>query len=171
MTTLPEITAQYLSSGMIEATIDGKTHTLVPSSTSFLARLLRAWEDEGNTIAPYTHIPTELELQEERNRRLEAGFPFDFGDERGVHTIGTTPSDMEGWDEVSKYTEALRAQGQGTTVINVVTNTGPASVAASEWPLVLIAAGEFRQPIWAAYFALLYQSPIPADFTSDIHWP
>ena len=171
MTTLPEITAQYLSSGMIEATVDGKTHVLPPASTSFLARLLQAWVREGNTIRPYTYSPSAIELQAERDRRLAEGFPYDFGDARGVHTIGTTSEDMAGWDEVSKYAEALRSEGLGATTINVVTNTGPAAVAASEWAGVLIAAAEFRQPIWASYFWLSTQSPIPADFTSDTYWP
>ena len=34
----------------------------------------------------------------ERARRLATGFDYDFGDERGIHHIGTTPEDKRGWD-------------------------------------------------------------------------
>lgn len=108
----------------------------------------------------------------ERERRLAAGFDYDFGDGRGVHTIGTTPADMFGWDAVSKLASAAIALGQPNTPIAIVTNTGPATVTALEWQQILVsAATEFQQPIWAASFALQAMSPIPADYASDARWP
>jgi hypothetical protein len=41
-------------------------------------------------------------IRQERDARLERGFIYDFGLGRGPHLIGTTPSDMRGWDEVTK---------------------------------------------------------------------
>ncbi len=45
---------------------------------------------------------TSDDVISERDRRLSLGFEYDFGNERGVHHIATTPEDMKGWDEVSK---------------------------------------------------------------------
>jgi hypothetical protein len=35
---------------------------------------------------------------------------------------------------------------------------------------VLVAAAQFRQPLWAASFVLQAMSPIPADYANDKYW-
>jgi hypothetical protein len=106
----------------------------------------------------------------ERQRRLAAGFNYDFADARGVHTIGTTEADMAGWDEVSKAASALVALGLPDQAISIVTDTGPCSVTAIEWQSVLVGAMQFRQPIFAASFVLQYSDPIPQDYADDVNW-
>ena len=113
---------------------------------------------------------TEMDVVIERERRLAAGFTYDFGDARGVHEVGTTDADMRGWEEVTQLANALLASGDTTTEIDIVTNTGPAKVTAPEWHQVLLAAAAFRQPIWAASFALQATETIPSDYTNDTHW-
>ena len=107
----------------------------------------------------------------ERVRRLALGFNYNFGDARGVHRIGTTESDMKGWDEVTTLANALIANGYVTQAISIVTDTGPCEVTPLEWQAVLLAAAQFRQPIWAASFAVQAMTPIPADYTDDQYWP
>jgi hypothetical protein len=106
----------------------------------------------------------------ERVRRLALGFDFAFGDDRGTHHVGTSPSDMIGWDEVSKLAGALVALGDNSTKITIVTDTGPAEVTALEWQAILVAAAQFRQPIWAASFALQAMNPIPRDYAAHGYW-
>lgn len=106
----------------------------------------------------------------ERERRLGAGFAYDFGDTRGVHRIATSEQDMRGWDDVTKAANAMLALGDTTSTIGIVTETGPAQVTATEWQHILIAAASFRQPIWTASFALQAMDPIPTDVTGDQHW-
>lgn len=115
--------------------------------------------------------PTRDAVIFERNRRLALGFDYDFGDARGVHTFATTLEDMAGWDEVSKVAQALLSLGDTATTMQIVTETGPASVTAAEWQQVLLAAAAFRQPIWGASFILQSMDPIPADYASDARWP
>lgn len=122
------------------------------------------------TLRP-TPPPTIDDVIRERSRRLALGFDYDFGDERGVHRIGTTPKDMEGWDEVTKFATALLNAGNTTATIDILTNTGPTQVTAAEWNDILIAAGEFRQPIWHASFVLQQMDPIPEDYADDSYWP
>ena len=114
--------------------------------------------------------PGSYHVQRERERRLAAGFDYNFGDARGVHRIGTTPADLAGWDEVSKLASAMIAIGETGADINIVTDTGACAVTAMEWQGVLIAAAGFRQPIWGASFALQAMSPIPADYADDSRW-
>jgi hypothetical protein len=114
--------------------------------------------------------PTTSEVITERQRRLATGFDYDFADERGVHTIGTTEADMAGWDEVSKAASALVALGLPDQEIDIVTDTGPCSVTAIEWQSVLVGAMQFRQPIFAASFVLQYSEPIPQDYADDVNW-
>lgn len=114
--------------------------------------------------------PTANDVIAERRRRLALGFEYDFGDARGVHKIGTTDSDMEGWAEVTSYANALIASGDTTTTISIATNTGAADVTASEWQQVLVASAAFRQPIWHASFVLQAMDPIPADYADDKWW-
>lgn len=146
---------------------DGRGIPVDPANADYQALLA-----SGVEILPFEPPPpTSVDVQAERARRLGLGFDYDFGDARGVHRIGTTPADMEGWDEVSKLAAALIATGNGSTQIAIVTDTGPANVTALEWQGVLVAAAQFRQPIWAGSFALQAMTPIPADFaTNDQYW-
>jgi hypothetical protein len=107
----------------------------------------------------------------ERARRLALGFDYDFGDERGVHHIGATEADLQGWDEVSKAAQAAINLGAPDTKFEIVTDTGPATLTAMEWQMILAAAGQHRQPIWAASFALQALKEIPANFKEDKYWP
>lgn len=130
-----------------------------------------AYLAEGGVIDPYVPPnPTVAEVVTERERRLALGFDYDFADARGVHHIATSPSDMVGWDDVTKASQAMIALGLGASTVDIVTDTGPCQVTALEWQQVLIAATQARQPIWAASFALQAMTPIPADFTDDRHW-
>jgi hypothetical protein len=113
---------------------------------------------------------TPQDVWAERDRRLALGFDYDFGDERGVHHIGTTKADLEGWDEVTELASAAIALGQPSAQVAIATNTGACIVTAMEWQSILIAAGQARQPIWAASFALQAMDPIPADFENDAYW-
>ena len=107
----------------------------------------------------------------ERERRLALGFTYDFGDARGVHRIATTDQDMKGWDEVTKVANAMLALDDTASVIDIVTETGPTTVTALDWQHVLVAAGVFRQPIWAASFTLQAMNPLPDDVTASQYWP
>lgn len=110
------------------------------------------------------------ELNEERDRRLGLGFDYDFGDSRGVHRINTTPGDMIGWDEVTKFAQALINSGQGGFLISIATGTGIVQLTANEWQAILIGAALFRQPIWGASFMIEQLNPIPHDFRDDAYW-
>lgn len=131
----------------------------------------------GMAAAPIALVPpagpvvTVSDVLAERSRRLGLGFLYEFGDERGVHQIGTTPEDMAGWDEVTQFAQAMMALGDNTSTITVVTDTGLCSVTAEEWMAVLVAAGAHRQPIWQASFVLQQMSPIPVDYAADSRWP
>ncbi|WP_296101486.1 hypothetical protein [uncultured Agrobacterium sp.] len=111
-------------------------------------------------------------LTDEVNRRLSLGFDFDFGDERGVHHFGTTPGDMTRWmQEVTPLAQAAMNIGEPDRLVGIKTNTGLVEVKASEWWLVLDAAAAWRQPLYAAYFALKAASEIPADYAvNESYW-
>lgn len=116
--------------------------------------------------------PTVDEVAAERQRRLADGFDYDFEDSRGVHRIGTTDVDIRLWlDEVTPISQAFINAGQPDGVIGILTDTGPINVSATEWQDILMAAGEWRQPIYQASFALQAMSPIPADYADDKYWP
>ncbi|MFG1429163.1 DUF4376 domain-containing protein [Roseixanthobacter glucoisosaccharinicivorans] len=119
----------------------------------------------------YHSGPTVYDVIAERDRRLALGFSYDFGDSRGVHRIGTTPEDQQGWSEVTTLAQALLASGDAATPISIITDTGPATVTAQEWMAVLLAAGDHRQPIWSASFLLQGLDPIPANYADDGYWP
>lgn len=129
-------------------------------------------ESSPPLITPMLPIdpPTIDDVWREKERRLALGFDYDFGDERGVHHIGTTPSDMAGWDEVTKFAQALINAGTPKGNILILTDTGPAEVTAAEWQQMLLAAAAFRQPLWLRSFEITAMDPIPADYTSDEHW-
>ena len=145
----------------------------LPGLTSFYEEMAAINEVKAtaNIIATGPVVVTPDMVGEERTRRLAMGFPYDFGAPRGVHHIGTTDSDMKGWDEVTKIAQAAINKGDGSRQIGILTNTGPAMVTADEWQDVLLAAGEFRQPIFAASFTLQAMSPIPLDYTDNAYWP
>jgi hypothetical protein len=113
--------------------------------------------------------PRQLILME-RDRRLALGFDYDFGDERGVHRIATTPEDMVGWNDVTTLANALKGLEDTTTTIQILTETGLVEINCIEWFQICIAAAEFRQPIWKSSFILEATDPIPEDFTDDTYW-
>lgn len=117
-------------------------------------------------------VPTPDLLTLELERRLSLGFDFDFGDARGVHHFGTTPKDMERWiQEVTPLAQSAMNRGEPNREIGIKTETGPAAVKASEWWAVLDAAADWRQPLYAAYFALKARPAIPADYaTNPAYW-
>lgn len=133
-----------------------------PDPSTFITAGMKAAQARSTAIAA---------IVAERERRLAAGFDYDFGGARGVHRIATAPQDMRGWDEVTKVANAMLALGDQTSMIGIVTETGPAAVTAIEWQHVLVATGAFRQPIWAASFMLQGMETIPADVTDDRYWP
>lgn len=129
-------------------------------------RVLQVWTVERRSIEEQRNA-----VIRERARRLAAGFDYDFGDARGVHRIGTTPEDMVGWDEVTKLSNALLLAGDTTTQFTILTDTGLVQVTAAEWNAILIAAAQFRQPIWLGSFSLQAMDPVPADYaTNDAYW-
>lgn len=124
---------------------------------------------DGGKVVVTRQVSVDMIIAE-RARRLALGFDYDFEDVRGVHRIGTTKADLDGWNEVSSYAGALIASGDTSTTIGIVTDTGPCAVTAPEWRAIEIAAAVFRQPIWAKSFVLMASNPIPADYTNDQHW-
>lgn len=128
-----------------------------------LTDVLKAYELPGPLALP-------ADVHAERDRRLAGGFDYDFDDERGVHRINTTLGDMVGWDEVTKFAQALINAGEGGQSISIATGTGLAQLTANEWQGVLIAAATFRQPIWGASFVLEAMPVIPLDFRDDAYW-
>lgn len=116
----------------------------------------------------YAPLVDVAAIARERERRLGLGFDYDFADARGVHRIGTTKADLEGWSEVSTYAGALLDSGDTTTTIAIVTDTGACLVTAAEWRAIEIAAAAFRQPIWARSFALM--QTLPANYQDDAQW-
>lgn len=116
---------------------------------------------------------SENDVSAELDRRLSYGFDFNFGDERGIHHFGTTQKDMERWSqEVTPLAQAATSKGDADRQINIKTETGPVAITASEWWDILDAAGEWRQPIYQAYFLLKAMDPIPQDYASNPdYWP
>ena len=128
-------------------------------------------EPEPEPTPEEIHAQKLKAIQNERDRRLALGFDYDFGDQRGVHRIGTTDSDMRGWDEVTKMAQTALNLQQPDAEINIKTDTGRETVTALEWQMILFAAGQHRQPIFNAAFDLREADPIPADVTDDALWP
>lgn len=129
--------------------------------------VFETFERPPTPVAP----PNASNVESERDRRLALGFDYDFGDARGVHRIGTTPDDLNGWNEVSTLAGALARTGDMTATITILTDTGLCAVTALEWANIEIAAGAFRQPIWTGSFVLSAMDPVPTDYaTNDSYW-
>lgn len=168
------------ASGLVQNVIewDGNTEHWAPPSgltayQSDLASVGYTRQGDGTFLPPPpppAPPPTAASVIIERQRRLSLGFDYDFEDGRGVHHIGTSNQDMQGWDEVSKASQAAIALGFPSTPLTIVTETGSVTVTALEWQQILLAASQARQPIWAASFALQAMTPIPDDYTSDTYW-
>lgn len=133
---------------------------------------------EGGIAPNVEAIPSEVlrarsveRVVAERARRMALGFFYDFGDARGVVRIGTDAADLAGWSEVTTLSNALIALGQGSAEIEIYPDAVPVTVTALEWQSILVASGQFRQPIWLASFVLQSMDPIPADVTNDAYWP
>lgn len=129
----------------------------------------KIWDFE---IESYGKVPCGVaDVETERDRRLAlASFTYDFGDDRGIHVIGTDEKDMKAWmDEVMPIAQARLALGDATP-INIVTNTGPVSVTPTEWMDIVNTGGAGRQAIWQYYFALIAMDPIPSDYQDDQYW-
>ncbi len=136
--------------------------------------IFRKYDGQGTLISEVDipdPPPTEDDVIAERERRLALGFVYNFGDARGVHHIGTTKADLDGWDEVAKGTQAAINLGAPSTTVDIVTDTGPVTVTALEFQMIMAAATAVRQPIWAASFALQAMTPIPGDYADDARWP
>ncbi|WP_299307801.1 hypothetical protein [uncultured Croceicoccus sp.] len=128
-------------------------------------------DEERAQMAEQARANFEAALIAERERRLAAGFDYDFGDTRGTHRIGTAEADMHAWSrDVTPYAQALAGTGDDTTRIAIVTDTGPAAVTGREWLEVLKAAAAVRQPIYHRYFELLAGDPA-IDVSADENWP
>lgn len=115
--------------------------------------------------------PNIWDVAAERERRLQLGFNHDFKDERGVARMATTPKGMEGWDEVTKWSNSAIALGRPDDQLDILPETGPIKVTALEWQEVLQTATIVRQPLWAASFMLQHMDPIPEDYADDKWWP
>lgn len=141
--------------------VGGDYTELVPASAS----------DIWDGVAWVSPSPVQDAVESERDRRLAlASFTYDFGDDRGVHVIGTDEKDMKAWmDEVVPIAQARLALGDAAP-INIVTNTGPVSVTPTEWMDIVNTGGAGRQAIWQYYFALIAMDPIPADYQDDQYW-
>lgn len=124
-------------------------------------------------IAPPLLVATVDMLTAEVDRRLALGFDYYFADDRGIHHFGTTPKDMERWiQEVTPLAQAAMNMNEPDRQIAIKTETGPVVVTATEWWRILDAAADWRQPIYASYFALKALPEIPADFASNpAYWP
>lgn len=145
---------------------------ILTSGNRDMQEILDATVNQGIDIPDPEPAPiTQADVEAEQARRLDEGFDYDFGDSRGVHHIGTTEKDMKGWGEVTTIAQALLNVNQPNQTINILTNTGPVTVTATEWQQILLAAAQFRQPIFLGTFALLMENPVPADYaTNDAYW-
>jgi len=180
-------TGEFLGMGVADPDPMDEDNWLIPANATLLeppvamkgnARVFRngAWGyvhvdapdgPSSNEPAP----PTANDIAVERNKRLAGGFLYDFGDARGSHHIATSKEDLENWNEVTQIANALIMSGHPDTPIGIMTDTGATEVTAMEWQSILIKAGQVRQPVFAASFALQAMSPIPFDYTDEKYWP
>jgi len=127
-------------------------------------------QEELDEMASGVVVTPEMVIAE-RERRLALGFDYDFGDERGIHHISTSPDDMRKWmDEVTPLAQSLINLGQPTGEITIATGSGMVVVTAMEWQAILIAAASYRQPLYAASFALMEMAQIPNNYADNTHW-
>jgi hypothetical protein len=174
-TTLDSLIADYT-----QAVADHALTVDVPAPVAhpIVEQIVKNWNGQYSIVdvpepepEPEPEPPSkEALIIAERDRRLALGFDFDFGDNRGVHRIGTTTNDMVGWNDVTSFANALSGLGDTTTTISILTDTGVASVTAPEWLQILVAAAAVRQPIWASSFALSAMETLPSDYTDDSYW-
>ena len=139
--------------------------------------LVPRWAErgEGNPVWDGSKIvvafPVSVDdVVRERDRRLALGFEYDFGDERARHWISTTEADMRGWREVDDLAQTYINLQQPNGHINIETNTGSTILTALEWQQIKLAAAQFRQPLWLKSFLLQATTPIPGNYTDDVHW-
>lgn len=139
---------------------------------------LKPGEDYDWVDGAWVHVPpppspaTADMVIAERERRLALGFDYDFGDERGIHHIATTPDDIRKWmDEVTPLAQSYINLGQPAGEITISTDKGMVVITAMEWQSILVAAAGYRQPLYAASFALMAMDPIPLDYADNAYWP
>lgn len=66
----------YTASGSIDATIDGVRMTVPDDTDNRHRRMIKEWEDEGNTIPAYQPpAPTAADVKAEAARRIEKIMP------------------------------------------------------------------------------------------------
>ena len=163
-----------IADGIVINIIKGQIADSVPCGNEVGIGWLYNGEEFTAPPQPEPPAPTSEELIDainaERDRRLAAGFDYDFGDARGVHRINTTDADMQGWDEVTKMAQTALNLGHPDTAINIKTGTGRVTVTAAEWQMILLASGQHRQPIFNAAFDLRTMEPIPDDYAKDTQW-
>lgn len=119
---------------------------------------------------PFTQEELLANIERERQRRLTAGFIYDFKDERGKHLIGTTTEDDAGWDRVTKLANAYILSDNPNGEIEIETNTGVVKITAKEWQKILLSRGAFEQPLFAISFRLQKLDPIPQDVDKPEYW-
>lgn len=128
-------------------------------------------EAEADALLAVASTVTADMVWAEKDRRWALGFDYDFGDDHGVHHIGTTEKDMEDWQKVQALATAATQLGQPDTPIYIVTDTGAVTIKASEWWNIVIAMAMFQQPIFQGAVALVAMDSIPADYaTNDVYW-
>lgn len=130
-------------------------------------------ENEAPYAVPRDQPRSELvrAITRERKRRFDLGFDYNFGDERGIHHIGTTDEDMKGWRDVDTMAFKAMARGDANKIIYISTDTGSTWVTASEWLDILDFAEGVRQPLWVKSFQLQALDPIPQDIeTNPAYW-
>lgn len=93
-------------------------------------------------------------VEKRRKAKTSIGYNYDFGDARGVHTIGTTVKDRDGWDEVWRLSDSLIKKNQGTATLKIRTDTGETTITASEWPDIQAAGTLYFQPVYDASWTI-----------------
>lgn len=122
----------------------------------------------------FDHRPSRAALiaaiDAERDRRLAAGFSYDFADE-GLHWLATTPADLAGWAAVTAVAQAMMLAGSTDRIV-IRTETGTAHVTAAEWNAAMLHYRQtIEQPVLLAALALKAMNPIPQDAANPAYWP
>src|SRR5690606_5675721 len=122
-----EVVAQF---GGVFGNVPGIPNPLPLPNGDQVCGAVPGGEYDGYTLRSWDAVRpvTAQTIIAERERRLALGFDYDFGDERGVHRIGTTDADMKGWDEVSKVAQAAINLGQPSAPVAIVTDTGAVAI-------------------------------------------